>query len=101
MSAQYLRLSAIALLIGVGTGCGNATGIPLLSPPDSTQIAAGNAGTCMLSEAGNAICWGLAAFGEPSRAPWRVSTSATFASITAGNNFACALSRAGSAFCWG
>ena len=74
-------------------------------------IAAGDAHTCGLTEAGSAWCWGVSFDGRLGDGegvleiivpePDSVLSDESFVSITAGDRHTCALTAAGKAFCWG
>jgi len=82
----------------------------VLSGLSVTAVTAGEAHTCVVA-AGEAYCWGYAAFGQlgnnstnlsavavPVDAPWAPSASLT--SLSAGQYFTC-VSAASKAYCWG
>ena len=77
----------------------------------ATVISTGSFGTCALTGAGDAKCWGDNSFGQlgngsltPSSVPVAVSSTGfgtEFASISAGDDHTCALSTVGGLWCWG
>ena len=77
-------------------------------PTGWTDVSAGVAHACGLSDGGTAYCWGDNEFGQLGDGttslrsyPVRVSTSETFASIQAGDQSTCGLTGEGEAWCWG
>jgi alpha-tubulin suppressor-like RCC1 family protein len=79
-----------------------AGGVPL------TQIDAGAAHTCAVTEVGGIVCWGDNQFGqvgdgttEDRFRPVTVVASGSFAQISAGGAHTCALDIQGRASCWG
>ena len=56
-------------------------------------------GTCGLTEAGEAYCWGSGALGNPTD-PQRVDGNVRFTMVETGGN-TCGLDEAGIAYCWG
>ncbi len=77
------------------------------SPQGIVMLAAGAAGDCAVTEAGEVWCWGSLAppRDEPVTAPWENSTRIEGIeepiAIGAGWNLACALERSGLIKCWG
>jgi len=64
--------------------------------PRFTDVAAGSAHTCALTEDGEAYCWG------PDPLPAKVlGSSKRFTAITAGSGFTCGIDVEGYAYCWG
>jgi alpha-tubulin suppressor-like RCC1 family protein len=73
-----------------------------------TQISAGGAYTCGISQAGRAWCWGFNAGGQlgvgdqvDRPLPTAVSGDLTLSAITTGDAETCALAGDATAYCWG
>ncbi|MCH7564861.1 MAG: hypothetical protein IH968_13665 [Gemmatimonadetes bacterium] len=73
-----------------------------------SDIDAGLAHTCAVTEAGGVLCWGDNEFGqlgngtdEDEFAPVTVVQEGSFVAVSAGGNHTCALDRAGRLACWG
>jgi alpha-tubulin suppressor-like RCC1 family protein len=72
------------------------------------SVSVGNRGSCGLTAAGKAYCWGDNTYGQVGdgtnidrRVPTAVSGNLTFSSISAGDSKACGVTTAGQAYCWG
>ena len=75
-----------------------------------SQISAGSAHTCALTNSGAAYCWGSSNGGELGdgdtsyhkvATPAAVQGGLVFSEISAGHSLSCALTNGGSAYCWG
>jgi alpha-tubulin suppressor-like RCC1 family protein len=111
----------LAMAVGPGTTtitatAGQVTGSATLTvrpPVRIVSVSAGGQHNCLLTNRGQAYCWGLGNsgqlgtgfIGQPT--PYRVSTpiavsgGLTFATVDAGSNNTCGVTTAGKAYCWG
>ena len=122
-----LKSSGAAYCVGYNgygeLGDGNTTSTQVMTAVDTSgalaghrlaQIAVGDLGTCAVSDAGAAYCWGYNNVGqlgngstvEGSDVPVAVDTSGVLAGITltqatVGYDHTCAEDAAGAAYCWG
>jgi uncharacterized protein (TIGR03437 family) len=102
---------AVAVEMSIGGVESNTVTIAVNAPagPSGNKITAGQSHTCVVTNAGAVLCWGLNDHGElgngtntSSSTPVPVSglTSGVVA-ITAGQAFNCALTKTGTVMCWG
>jgi len=92
---------------GSATGTVSITVNPLMLTLAS--ISAGDVGTCGVTTAGTAFCWGANLFGKLgdgtnnlySNVPVAVSGMLAFQSVSAGQNHHCGVTDTGAAYCWG
>ncbi len=84
--------------------------VPVPEDPPFADLAAGNAFTCGITDAGEAWCWGRNAQGQlgtgeayygDSDGPVRVAGDVRFTEIEAGTFHTCGLGAEGRVFCWG
>lgn len=103
VTARHRGLEDSATVVVRDAGAGPATPF--------RAVAAGAMGTCGITTAGAALCWGTNSAGAlgigssrmltPTLSPIGVRTEARLSSVAAGERFACGLDAAGRAYCWG
>lgn len=77
------------------------------SPVVFTQVSAGDAHTCGLSDSLQAYCWGDDSYGQLGigggriATAWPVKTDVRFAALSAGRGNTCGVAVEGAAWCWG
>ena len=121
-AAATVNQSGLATAVGPGTTtitatAGQVTGSATLTvrpPVRIVSVSSGGNHNCLLTNRGQAYCWGLGSLGQlgtgpigAQPSPYRVSTPTavsgglTFASLKAGIGYTCGVTTAGKAYCWG
>jgi alpha-tubulin suppressor-like RCC1 family protein len=101
-----VSIAPLALLAGCDSITGSGGGAPRLDP--QRALAVGERHACVLTEQGEAFCWGGGESGQLghgiltiSEVPVRVAGDHRFVAIHAGGVQTCALTNDGDAYCWG
>jgi alpha-tubulin suppressor-like RCC1 family protein len=101
-----VSIASMALLAGCDSITGSGGGAP--RPDPQRALAVGERHACVLTEQGEAFCWGGGESGQLgnglltiSEVPVRVAGDHRFVAIHAGGVQTCALTNDGDAYCWG
>ena len=91
-----------------GTWAFSPNPVSMPSGVSSTSISMGSSHTCVVTDDGDAYCWGSNTYGQlgdntwtDNNLPTQVYTSASYASISSGSKFNCAITTTGAVQCWG
>ena len=101
--------SVVATYGGVGAGSAVTVVEEVLPPGIAGSLAVGGWHNCMVTSAGEALCWGFNSTGQlgngtftSSPVPVSVVGDIRWSSLTVGgSDFSCGLSDVGRAYCWG
>ena len=100
--------SVLVVATALAVACSDSPTEPPAGSGTWTQVAAGRAHACALTDRGRVYCWGSNSTGQagvpgtdPVLRPTLVQTEERFTLIDAGGDNSCAMTERGELFCWG